>query len=177
MPVNINAGGTTAIKTDQVGADHYQVIKLDGGGAGASVLLVAVAAGDVLANPTALPQLAHQVVFNGATWDRRRAATVFKDLPAVAIVAATPATVWTPAAGKRFRLMGGWLSSSVATTVVLKYAAANTTLFRTPVLVANTPWTLPDLGQGAMPGAVNDALKCDVLANATVTAVLFGVEE
>jgi hypothetical protein len=41
--------------------------------------------------------------FNGVTWDRLRAANVFKNVVATAV---GDTVVWTPAAGKKIRLMG-----------------------------------------------------------------------
>lgn len=45
--------------------------------------------------------------FNGATYDRIRAANTFKTTAATAL---GESTVWTPAVGKKFRIMGGTIS-------------------------------------------------------------------
>ena len=59
--------------------------------------------GDGIANPTdALDVRALLQAWNGATFDRLRTPTVFKT---VTLTAAGNTALWTPAAGKRFRLM------------------------------------------------------------------------
>jgi hypothetical protein len=116
------------------------------------------------------------LVFNGTTWDRLRAASVRKDLNAIAIGAI--ATVWTPAAGKRFRLMGGVLSVSAAASVLFEdnAAGAGSFVFRTPKLAADTPYNF-DLGQGFLSAAINNLLKATSSAAASVTGTLYGTEE
>src|SRR6185312_5484342 len=59
------------------------------------------------------PMAMTAMLFNGATYDRPRAPLVFKTLSAVVITSGT--TIWTPATGKKFRLMGLWLTQGVAT--------------------------------------------------------------
>src|SRR5258708_38051796 len=50
---------------------------------------------------------------DGVTWDGARTPFVFKTVNAVVITAV--ATLWTPAAGKRFRLVGFPLAQGVVT--------------------------------------------------------------
>jgi hypothetical protein len=52
--------------------------------------------------------------YNGATWDRVRVPNVYKS---VLVTATGDTTIWTPAAGKRFRLMG--YSVQAAATIAL----------------------------------------------------------
>jgi len=47
--------------------------------------------------------IAEKYSYNGASWDRERTPNVFKT---VTVTAAGSTAVWTPAAGKKFRLMG-----------------------------------------------------------------------
>lgn len=103
---------------------------------------------------------------------------VTKEIAAVAVVAGTPAVVWTPASGKRFRLMGWSLGVSAAASVIFKEGAGNALIgVRTPVLAINGV----DAQFGAWPGvlsaAADNVLKVDVSANATVTGYVWGFEE
>lgn len=112
---------------------------------------------------------------NGATWDQRRTPVVFKTLAAVSVTAATPVAGWTPAAGKKFRLMGFMLSLSVAGAVILKDGA--TELIRTCLMPAGAGLASPGLGNGILSAAANNVLNLDVTATGTVTGFLFGTEE
>lgn len=47
--------------------------------------------------------ITHSALYNGATWDRVRLPAIFKTVTATA---AGSTAVWTPTAGKKFRLMG-----------------------------------------------------------------------
>lgn len=128
-------------------------------------------------NRETLYTAAYLLGFDGAAFARVRLASTFIDIPSVAVVAGTPATVWTPASGKKFRLMGWALSLSVAGSIIFKWGAANTIIIRTPALAAAGVHSFDQLGNGAMPGAANDALKVDVTANGNVAGFVFGTEE
>lgn len=111
-------------------------------------------------------------------WDRVRVATIVKDIASTAVTAGTPAAVWTPASGKKFRLLGWSLSLSVAGSIIFKYGAGNTTLFRTPaVAAAGITSNPPGFGNGTMPNAADDVLKVDVTASGNVAGHVFGIEE
>jgi hypothetical protein len=69
----------------------------------------------------------------------------YKDLSAVA--GGSIVTVWTPATGKKVRFMGLTISASAACSVLFEDNAAAGTVFRTPKLLADTPYTF-DLGNG-----------------------------
>ena len=106
-----------------------------------------------------------------------RAAT-FKVVDAVAITAGTPATVWTPASGKKVRLLGWFLSSSAAAALELQDSgAAGTVIAQTPLLAAAGIHDAPHLGEGVVLAAADNTLGLDVTANATVSGMVFGVEE
>lgn len=93
------------------------------------------------------------------------------------VTAGTPATVWTPAAGKKFRLVGYAVSVSAAAGVLFKEGAGNTQIFRTPTLAINTPHELDRIAEGILSATVDNALKVDTTANATVTGSCWGYEE
>ncbi len=99
----------------------------------------------------------------------------FKDVSAVA--AGSIVTVWTPASGKRVRFMGLTISVSAACSVLFEdnSAGAGNFVFRTPKLLADTPYTF-DLGNGKMLAAADNVLKATSSAAANVTGTLYGVE-
>jgi hypothetical protein len=93
-----------------------------------------------------------------------------------AIVAGVPATVWTPASGKKFRLTGWTLSPSVATFITFKDNAASLNV-GTANLAINTPSKVTLPGDGVVSSTADNPLKLDVGANATVTGMVWGYEE
>jgi hypothetical protein len=138
----------------------------------------AAALADTLANPTSPLVGASLLGYNGATWERLRAANVSKDLSAVTIT--TIATVWTPASGKKFRLMGGSISVSAAMNVLFEdnAAGAGNFVFRTPKLAADTPYNfVVNGGQGKLSATADNVLKATGSAAGAVTGTLWGVEE
>lgn len=146
-----------------------------GGGGG---IPAAVALSDALANPTTPELGANLLGYNGATWERVRIAAISKDLSAVTITTIT--TVWTPASGKKFRLMGGTISVSAAGNVLFEdnAAGAGNFIFRTPKLAADTPYTFVVLGgQGKLSAAINQVLKATLSVAGAVTGTLWGTEE
>lgn len=112
--------------------------------------------------------------FNGASWDKIRTPNIFKDISSVTITGIT--TVWTPAGGKKFRLMGGSISSTTAISVLFEDNANPNTLFRTPKLLVDTPYTF-SLGNGILSGAADRVLKATGSAAGVITGYLYGTEE
>jgi hypothetical protein len=103
---------------------------------------------------------------------------VFKIINAVAITAGTPATVWTPASGKKVRLLGWYLSSSAGAALEFQDSGgAGTIIAKTPLLTAAGSHIAEHLGEGKVLAAVNNTLKLDVTATSTVSGMVFGVEE
>lgn len=140
---------------------------------GATIQLVLA---DGMAVPTHQADVAGDIpfAFNGATLDLRRVAAVWKDLAAVTVTTIT--TVWTPASGKKIRLMGGTISASAAGSVLFEDNAGGATIFRTPALVINTPYNF-DLGNGRLLAAVNNVLKATLSVAGAITGTLYGTEE
>ena len=102
----------------------------------------------------------------------------FKVIDAVAITAGTPATVWTPASGKKVRLLGWFLSSSAAAALEFQDSgSAGTVIAQTPLLAAAEVHDAPHIGEGVLLAAADNTLDLDVTANATVSGMVFGVEE
>lgn len=116
-------------------------------------------------------------LFNGTGLDRARTPFVFKPFAATAIVAGTGLTVWTPAAGKKFRLMGWSLSTNTAADLIFGDNLAATVIYRTGVQQVNTVVNSPDIGNGILSAAANNVLKLDVSVGATVGGTVWGTEE
>ena len=115
------------------------------------------------------------VAHDGTNNPRIRTPSTFKTLAAVAVTAASPVAGWTPAAGKKFRLMGFALSLSVAGAVILKDSA--TELIRTPLMAAGVGLVAPPMGNGMLSATANNVLNIDVTATGTVSGFLYGTEE
>lgn len=102
---------------------------------------------------------------------------VRKDLGAATAIGSI-VTAWTPASGKKVRVLGGWISVSAAVAVLLEdnAAGAGNFLFRTPKLVADTVYQL-DFGDGLLLSAIDRVLKMTGSAAANISGVLWGTEE
>jgi len=98
----------------------------------------------------------------------------FIDMSAVSITSI--ATIWTPATGKKIRLLGGTFSVSAAGSVLFEDNAGGTTVFRTAKLAADTPYFF-DFGNGIPLAAINNVLKATLSVAGTITGTLYGVEE
>jgi len=113
--------------------------------------------------------------FNGQTISRVRAPGKFIPLNSVSI--ATETTIWTPAAGRRFRLMGYQLSASAAANIVLKDNTAGTTILVLPSATLGSVLTSPPFGNGILSSAVNNVLTANAGLADTLSGYLFGTEE
>lgn len=109
---------------------------------------------------------------------------VYKPVKAVSINAGTPTAVWTPAAGKRWRLKGWELSCSTAGASVLfcDGGASNAEIHRTAAMAAGIGRSSPpNLGEGitntsALLGS-SGALNLDVSITCVVSGFVYGIEE
>src|SRR6266851_3337950 len=129
------------------------------------------------AAPGANIVLENVALYNGATFDRQRTPNILKPQNGVAI-AATPGTaIWTPAAGKKFRLMRVVLTSSVAGNLVFTDASGGTVIAVIPVTAAGAGVPF-DLGNGYVSGTINNALFAfNSGGAATISGTLVGTEE
>lgn len=119
---------------------------------------------------------AYLALFNGLTWDRQRTPLVFVTLNAVAITGET--TIWTPAAGKKFRLMGYVLETgTIGGNVLLKDNTAGSTIHIVPFGAANGVITSPPMGNGQLSAAANNVLTATGTATQTLSGTIFGTEE
>jgi hypothetical protein len=114
--------------------------------------------------------------FNGASWDKVRIGNISKDVSSVTVTTIT--TLWTPATGKKFRLMGGTISCSTGVSILFEDNAAGATIFRTPKLLVDTPYTFEVKGgQGFLSAVADNVLKATSSAAGVITGTLWGTEE
>jgi hypothetical protein len=110
----------------------------------------------------------------GNAWDRLRTPNVFKPQSAVNVNA--EATIWTPASGKKFRLMGGVLVASVAGNIVLKDNTGGSTIFILSS-AAGGNGTFFNLGNGILSATANNVLTATGPAASTLSGTVWGTEE
>lgn len=115
-------------------------------------------------------------IWNGSAWDRYRSPSAFKNVSAVLITA--EATIWTPAAGKKFRLIGYCLTQGVVTgAVTLKDNTAGTTILIIPQNTIGVS-QCGSLGtNGILSAAANNVLTATGTATETITGYFYGTEE
>lgn len=142
------------------------------GSGGTTAIVVQTAADGRTSSTAKLDVSSFPYAFNGLNWDLARTPNVFKSVN-VAVTAGTPAAIWTPAASKKFRLMGLYLAPSVTSVAIIKDSA--TELLRAPGQAAlSAPLVL---GNGILSAAANNALNLDATISATFSGVVFGTEE
>lgn len=127
---------------------------------------IAPADGDALAGTTAAVNM---VQTGTGLVSPRRVITKFIQLDAQSITHATPVDVYTPTTGKKFRILGYNLSTTVAGAIQFE-DTTGTEVLRTPLLAAATPFGSGDMGNGYLSTAANNHLFLDV----TVTGVVTG---
>lgn len=118
----------------------------------------------------------YQMVFNGQTVQAQRVPGKVITLNAVVVTAET--TIWTPAAGRRFRVLGYNLTGGVAAgNVLLKDNTAGTTILIVPfgTIGQNIPYSPP--GNGILSAAANNVLTATGVSTQTLSGVIYGCEE
>lgn len=119
---------------------------------------------------------AQQFFWNGASQDSARTPVIYKQLSAVAV--GSEITIWTPAAGKKFRLMGYTFTQGVATgAIALKDNTAGTTIFTVPQNTLGAAFNSPNMGNGILSAAANNVLTATGVATETLTGTVYGTEE
>ncbi len=116
-----------------------------------------------------------QLTFNGQALSRTRSPGKFVSANALSI--ATETTVWTPATGRRFRLMGYQLSSTGAQNIVLKDNTAGSTILVIPGVTVGQLNFSPPLGNGILSVAPNNVLTANAGGANTISGYFFGTEE
>lgn len=114
------------------------------------------------------------MVFNGTTWNPQRTPNVFKPLALGA--GTTETTIWTPAAGKKFRLMGFLLTCGAASTLAFKDNTAGATIFAARG-ATDTPISPSGMGNGILSAAANNVLTVTRGTSCTLDGVVWGTEE
>lgn len=164
--------GDTAIGVGSGGQVGMAV--MSGGGLANAAVVTQIVNSDAIPNSyNELAVVSFPLVYNGLTFDRQRTPAIFKSQNAVAV--ATETTVWTPAAGKKFRLMRLVVASSVAGNLVFRDGTAGTIIAVVPTL-AGAPIYL-DFGNGILSAAANNLLTCTGPAASTLSGMIYGTEE
>lgn len=106
----------------------------------------------------------------------KRAITKFVPLQAQSITHATPVDVYTPTSGKKWRVLGYNLSTTVAGAIQFE-DTTGTEFLRTPLLAAAAPFASGDMGNGYLSSAANNHLFLDVTVTGAVTGWIGIMEE
>lgn len=116
-------------------------------------------------------------LFNGSTYDRFRGTKVYKYQEYNTLLNAGTFTVWTPTSGKKFRLMGISISSSVAARLLVRDGAGGTVMLYFQVGAADTK--VYNLDQGFVSATANNVLEILNSTGGTVDArvTAWGTEE
>lgn len=102
-------------------------------------------------------------------------ANVFKNLSAVVITSET--TIWTPASGKKFRLMGLVLAQGVLTgAITLKDNTAGSTILIIPPTTVGVSFQII-LGNGILSATADFVLTATGSTGETLTGFVYGREE
>lgn len=97
---------------------------------------------------------------------------VFKPIQNIGLLLGQQVTVWTPATGKKFRLMGLVLSGSLGGTITIY--DGSTVILVLPVTTAGTPMYL---GDGIVSSVAGNALKVQGGVALTLNGTVWGREE
>lgn len=135
-----------------------------------------IAATDAFANTyVGLTTIGLNQVYNGSAWDRLRTPTVFKAFSGALITAET--AIWTPTAGKKFRLMGFVVTQGVLTgDITVRDGTGLATILVIPATVIGQPLSF-SMGNGILSGAINRVLTFQGAATETVSGFVYGTEE
>jgi hypothetical protein len=117
----------------------------------------------------------YPVVWNGQILTRARSPGKFINVNGLSI--ATETTVWTPASGRRFRLMGYNLTGTGAQNIVLKDNTAGTTIMVIPGVTAGQLNFCPSIGNGIISAAPNNVLTANAGGANAISGYFFGTEE
>lgn len=142
----------------------------------------------------AMRTAAEAFVYNGATWDRKRSPNIFKTVTATA---SGDTAVWTPASGKKFRLVGFFLmltneaaisGGGADLDIVLRDGTTAMGIGMSLYVPQVTGTTVPGasgispplLGNGILSATANNVLNINLSATLTsgkIRITAFGTEE
>lgn len=119
-----------------------------------------------------------QWAYNGAAFDKVRVGKVYKYIEFLNLANATATTVWTPASGKKFRLMGVSISVSGTNAAVHLRDGAGGTVFHT-ARASGTDTKDFYFGNGYLSTAANNVLEIYNLTGSTINVhvTAWGTEE
>lgn len=117
----------------------------------------------------------YPATFNGQVLQRIRSPGKFISVNGLSIAGET--TVWTPAVGRRFRLMGYQLSSTGAQNIVLKDNTAGVTILVIPGVTVGQLNFSPPIGNGILSAAVNNVLTANAGGANALSGFFLGTEE
>lgn len=134
--------------------------------------------GDGTGNQGGLLVWGQQELYDGTSWRYQRTPFVFKVAQANAVANNTPTAIWTPAAGKKFRLMGFALSISASSTGRVTLLDGATVIWQS-FMGANTTLSPSGLGNGILSAAANNVLNYAGQTGAATdfAGVAWGTEE
>lgn len=113
--------------------------------------------------------------WTGGGWDKTRNANVYKVVALGSGTAET--TIWTPAGGKKFRLMGFVLTCGAASTLTFKDNTAGTTIFAARGGVDVPIEFQPSQTNGILSAAANNVLTVTRGTACTLDGTVWGTEE
>ena len=97
---------------------------------------------------------------------------------AAAAIGSGEVTLWTPASGKKFRLMGFLISQGVITgAVTLRDNTAGATILVIPPGTAGAVISGNGMGNGILSASANNVLTAQGVATETLSGYVFGTEE
>lgn len=119
----------------------------------------------------------YKILFDGQRVQAERSQGKIINLAAVGIASET--IIWTPAAGRKFRLLGYKLTSgTVGGNVTLRDNTAGATILTIPFGAAAAPDTSPpNFGNGILSAVAGNVLTAQGAATQTLSGYLFGCEE
>lgn len=114
--------------------------------------------------------------YSTAQWEPYLVPTVWKPQTSVALTGGSDTTIWTPAVGKKFRLMGYRLISTTNTTCNFKDNTGGTVFWR---WISTGQPGVPDVMpiNGFLSSTANNVLAINCNNTATLDGVLYGVEQ
>jgi hypothetical protein len=163
----------TKIHTGAVGVDGGPVTSANPLNILAANFPTAVVPGDATNGPT-IPQIQNfPMLWNGSTWDRKRVASIVVPLSNIA-VSTSPASIWTPSSGKKFRIMGGTVSLSASVTLAFQDAGTTFAIFS---MTSGTNLPLNFGENGYLSTAANNSLFALGGGSANLYGTIFGTFE
>lgn len=101
--------------------------------------------------------------------------TIWKPQAALAINSET--AIWTPASGKKFRILGFLLVGSAAGYITIKDNTAGTTIMVVPTAAGGAGTFVELPGNGYLSAAANNVLTATGSVNMTLSGFICGTEE